>query len=878
MIKEYSWTKFTLANDTETLQTYSIERGLRLLWQSVFIKLEADQLFLIQFKIVSIDGSNRSISFVQTLTKNDLASAILIFSEFWNLKQENYESLQIKDLLFIYRLIKPNSMISNRGLALSSKSINQKSPPFNIKGYTLPSTMDLTTWGEATFSPDFREAFISKSKSNADYLVKIQDNSLEVDLMADNNVLLSFKDTRKENSHMELGTFIRSLKNQEYHYLDHSLIIKKIKRECSYITGTEPSLFLSHKIITMDLETRTIKGVMSVTTISIYEGGKAWSYYISDYDNSDEMITKAIKSIMIRKYSGFRVYLHNFSNFDGIFILRILSNISTDIKPIIRDNKVIDLKVKFGKYTIFFRDSYLLLPTSLFRLSLNFGVESKSIFPYKFVNDTEIENEYKGPVPSFDRFENITNEEYLCYSKEFENKSWDLRKESIRYCEQDVRSLHQVLSNFSKIIFDLYRLDINKYPTLSSLAFAIFRSDDSLYPKIARIHGVNYRELKKSYTGGAVDVYIPYGKNVVRHDVNSLYPYIMKNFPMPVGDPTFFEGDITQIDKEAFGFFNVEIQAPEGLHVPLLQTRVKTKNGGVRTIAGLGTWKGMYFSEELKEAIKAGYLIKIKSGYLFEKEYIFGNYIDKLYELKAKSERASPMYTISKLLLNSLYGRFGMNPEAEKHIIVDEAHSDEIHSLYKVTDVVNFNNGKELISYLSDKSEEDSKDSKININVAISSAITAYARAYMYRFKTMPGYTLYYSDTDSIDLDKPLPDEFLNDTELGKFKIEHTFKEVVYIAPKVYGGITEYTDVVKVKGLKDPLAFTELKTLLKRDKTLTIRQEKWYRNIEAGHIISKDELYTLISTANKRNMVYDINDSLIGTHPLTLNDGIINES
>jgi len=40
--------------------------------------------------------------------------------------------------------------------------------------------------------------------------------------------------------------------------------------------------------------------------------------------------------------------------------------------------------------------------------------------------------------------------------------------------------------------------------------------------------------LKKGYTGGAVDVYKPYGKYVYRYDVNSLYPYIMKEFPMPV--------------------------------------------------------------------------------------------------------------------------------------------------------------------------------------------------------------------------------------------------------------------------------------------------------------------------------------------------------
>ena len=57
-----------------------------------------------------------------------------------------------------------------------------------------------------------------------------------------------------------------------------------------------------------------------------------------------------------------------------------------------------------------------------------------------------------------------------------------------------------------------------------------------------------YEFIKDSYYGGAVDVYKPYGKNVYRYDVNSLYPYIMKNYPMPVGQPTIVDGDSSFIE------------------------------------------------------------------------------------------------------------------------------------------------------------------------------------------------------------------------------------------------------------------------------------------------------------------------------------------
>jgi len=94
--------------------------------------------------------------------------------------------------------------------------------------------------------------------------------------------------------------------------------------------------------------------------------------------------------------------------------------------------------------------------------------------------------------------------------------------------------------------------------------------------------------FKEGYTGGAVDVYKPYGENVYRYDVNSLYPYIMDSTPMPIGNPTFFEGDILSMLDKPFGIFEVEVTAPDNLNTPILQLRLKTKNGGTRTIAPTG--------------------------------------------------------------------------------------------------------------------------------------------------------------------------------------------------------------------------------------------------------------------------------------------------
>ncbi len=112
---------------------------------------------------------------------------------------------------------------------------------------------------------------------------------------------------------------------------------------------------------------------------------------------------------MKRKYHNHRIYLHNFSRFDAIFLLRTLSNLTDKIEPIMRNGPFLDLRIKFGKkYTLFFRDSLLLLPATLRSLATNFNVEDKGIFPYKFVNNSNIALTYSGLVPEYKYFEGIT--------------------------------------------------------------------------------------------------------------------------------------------------------------------------------------------------------------------------------------------------------------------------------------------------------------------------------------------------------------------------------------------------------------------------------------------------------------------------------------
>lgn len=887
--------------ENEILTTFSLTQAFNKFRESIV--LNKNEFMFIQFKIKTSDNLYKSISYIQTVRISDFDELLQIFNEFWNLKSSDYHEILVKEVIFSYR--RSTGIVHETKLIRPLKSEIENIPSFKYGGFTLPLTMDITKWGNITFydnytravvtispihfkSNDFSKANFSNNINrtigkNFEYHIQIKDSSMIVDYKLGDKILLSFVDERMDTDRYNLNSFIRTIQNTQYYYSDSKLILKKVIRKCNFMSKIKRHVSRSDNFITMDLETRTIKGVMSPISVAWYDGDIIRSYFLADFSNSNQMLECAIKDLMIRKYAGNRVYLHNFSNFDGVFLLRILSNLSEKIKPIIRDGRIIDLRVSYGKgkkkMNLYFRDSYLLLPSSLESLAINFKVSNqKGIFPYLFINNQKISLNYIGEVPVFKYFTKISKEEYKAYYQSYlipgTNKtSWDLKKELLKYGEQDVISLYQVIHTFSIYIFKLFRLNIVRFSTLPSLALGIFRSNYLAESQIPLISGQMYNEIKKGYTGGSVDVYKPKGENVYRYDINSLYPFVMKEYPMPVGSPVYFEGDITAIDKDAVGFFDVSVTTPENLKIPILQTKVQTLHGGYRTVAPLGTWRGMHSSIELNEYKKIGYQFKIHRGYIFKTEYIFKEYVDTLYEIKTNSERGTPDFIISKLLLNSLYGRFGMDPHMETHAIVSDEQLEEILLKNKVSDIIYLNNNKSLISFI-EANQNDTEFTNLNISVPIAATVTAAARLHMSKFKTMKGVTTFYSDTDSIDIDKPLETKYIG-KELGKMKLEHKFEKSVYLAPKVYGGKTSEYEFIKIKGLKNSISFKKLSSLLFKDKKLKIPQDKWYKHISKGEINIKQEVYTLMITDNKRKLVFNENNEFVDTLPLTLQDGKI---
>ena len=231
------------------------------------------------------------------------------------------------------------------------------------------------------------------------------------------------------------------------------------------------------------------------------------------------------------------------------------------------------------------------------------------------------------------------------------------------------------------------------------------------------------------------------------------------------------------MDPFFFGYLEATVKAPTpdtpGGYIGLLPT----KSGG-RLICPGGEFSGFFFSEELRFALANGYqLLDIGEGWLFQRgENLFRTLIEQLNAMKVKSqlEGKPVLRNIAKLLMNSMYGRFGMHTPELKHAIVDPQQLDQIVENYLVLEKRTLGT-LDLITYILNKELLDfskNKDIKLlrkflrgipgQTNVPIAAAVTSYSRIIINEFKLLAlnlGLDIFYSDTDSLVVNGPLPPE-----------------------------------------------------------------------------------------------------------------------
>lgn len=281
-------------------------------------------------------------------------------------------------------------------------------------------------------------------------------------------------------------------------------------------------------------------------------------------------------------------------------------------------------------------------------------------------------------------------------------------------------------------------------------------------------------DIRQSYRGGFTYCNPNFklkelGEGIVL-DVNSLYPSVMYYNNLPYGEPIFFEGKY-QCDD----FYNLYIQTircnfelrPN--HIPTIQikhsnlfvqTEYLSSSNGEDVVLCLTSVDLKLFLEHYNV-----YNLEYISGWKFKStNKLFKDYIDKWTKIKIESSLNGnkPMRTLAKLMLNALYGKFGLNPN--------------VQSKWPVYD-----NG-EIKYALGDKKI------RAPIYIPVASFITAYAR-----YKTITSaQSVYdrfiYADTDSLHLlGAELPDNLeIDDVKLGAWKLENSFTRAKFLRQKTY--------------------------------------------------------------------------------------------
>lgn len=495
-----------------------------------------------------------------------------------------------------------------------------------------------------------------------------------------------------------------------------------------------------------------------------------WAWAISEIGNEDNIkIGNTIDSFIdyVSKNKSSKYYFHNLA-FDGSFILDYLFKHGFEF---IEDSK--DKRDK--TFTTLISDMGMFYTIEVFFKVTGKGkkvqkatfIDSLKIIPFSV---SGIAKSFGLPISKLE----------LDYNKPRE-LGHILEPEEIEYIKNDVKIVAMAL----KVLFDEGLTNI----TSASNALKDFRKCykearfQELFPCLP--YEID-KDIRQAYKGGFTYLNPIYKEKDVGEgevlDVNSLYPSRMRTELLPVGMAIPFDGKYEKDEEHP-------------LYIQMITCSFEIKENMIPTIQ----IKGSYFLDNEYLTSSNGdivclvlsnidldlflehydvYDLEYIRGYKFKGMYgLFDKYIDKWIERKNKAtkEGNKGQRALSKLMLNSLYGKFAMAKEMQCKI--PEYNFDTGMIEYKLSDI-------EMVD---------------GLYLPIGIFITAYARNVTIRTsQAIKSYSIEkygkdmycYSDTDSVHTLLPI-DELtkfceIDDVKLGAWKHESHFTKARFIRQKCY--------------------------------------------------------------------------------------------
>ena len=564
------------------------------------------------------------------------------------------------------------------------------------------------------------------------------------------------------------------------------------------------------------------------------------------------------------------IYFHNLY-FDGMFLLDFLAKnkkyqivnkinfkAKTNQVSIFRkDNKLYRIKVYYAphKNIIEFRCSYQLLNMSIASLGQIIGIP-------KLETDYDVE------------FQDDINK----YPPEF-----------IAYCKQDVRILCKGFKQFYYLFLKEFNTDMIEAFTSSQMAY------NSLMQHILSLHNWNqdtedafnsmneFIKLDSNtwelghnfYYGGFTQfLNLPEGshkvicKKGIKIDINSSYPYAM-TMPLPYGRMYNLKDEQPTPNEEHIKFYEIKINYAKSKY-PNINVMRNWNHAGMieyetseeffssdhpdEYVSDLYNVKAYYMEHELALMEQFYYMkFEIINTYWFKAKRYAKEWINKLYEIKSNPNTPKPLKQLSKLLMNSSYGKFGQHPlNTEYYICKDEQEFKEL----KGEDITDDNGiswhyyepfSNDLPGYFVLKRRQiDHHPTKLLRHIWVAATITSYARINLLWTLLKVGVENFvYCDTDSLILanyDHRLT-RFLDASKLGRWKDESKehggIKEVQIIGKKWYRCIyNDNTEDYKTSGVSDSVSEqfskNELDDIFSNKKTMLENAVYKMTRVEGG--------------------------------------------
>ena len=501
------------------------------------------------------------------------------------------------------------------------------------------------------------------------------------------------------------------------------------------------------------------------------------------------------------KEDNILIYFHNLT-FDGEFILWYLlengfecveemNNINNTFETTIDDvNSIYKIVLCLNNKLIEFRCSYKLFPKSIEDIGEMVGV--------KKLNETH----------NYEEFKNYNTLE-------------EVKEEEIKYITNDVVIM-------CKLIKYLNSVGINAI-TMSTSAYKNWRKEKYMFCKYNLIKDENdeiNEIVRKSYRGGITKVNEKYVNkeldSVMSFDVNSLYPSVMYDNPTPIGMGKIYK-NIEECKKDRRYLYIV-------VFVCIKATIKKGYHSFIGSTSGFTYSRKYSYDDEIDN--KVLYLWG-KEFDLFKRVYevhgeilkvvgwkkannVFKDYIERWYKVKENAKSGAERQ-LAKLMLNSLYGKFGMNDNRVSKVPVGY---DEDGIIYKMVD--------KTTTYYDKK---------------VASFITSCARVKYATMMNLLGDKFVYGDTDSLYITgNTIPKEFegiVDNKKMGYWKYEGHYIRFKALKAKCYIKQLENGEIErKIAGCPKDTAtlinFDNFNTGLKLENC-----KKLKRKVEGGIVITK---------------------------------------